>query len=391
MGNVGAFTPLVALIFLLIIYIFQKTFGVKVPKKYSEDQKKEILDSLAISMLLLRDEKIFNLNNLLKKDLIKQRGGSVDPEILHSKHIERYLMMSKLLKEIMMFQKYESYQYMNPIHPTTGKSDKDRHNAKDDGDGDASARRKLKYAVSHFELPELELAQIYSKNKESSGQFTGANRRLSRKMSMRFLNGQNQVDTVDFVVRLNLRPSEETGEYDQILDSTETLRMVEFLQGFEKLLDKEINRCMNLYLEHQQHLFNRNPSFFEKPLINEHDQSAGEGQEVAKIIVTDSIYQPPSFDKLEFLLNKKTIHFILLARHRATKNKLLEADYYETLLKYVYSLLKRVLTLLTVHGSIEMKCDLSLTYQHFKHILGYHIGEEEWMMADFKEYSEALQ
>jgi hypothetical protein len=74
-GNVSIVTPFCVLFVLLGLYFYQWVLGISIPKAYSKGDKDRALNTLAISLLLARD------NSLKKKkktsDHNKQQAGSL--------------------------------------------------------------------------------------------------------------------------------------------------------------------------------------------------------------------------------------------------------------------------------------------------------------------------
>jgi hypothetical protein len=71
-GNMGVFAPLITFVVLTLMFFFQKCTGFKIPTRYGAEEKKEILDQLAITLLLIKEGKL-NPTKLIHGTSIKRQ------------------------------------------------------------------------------------------------------------------------------------------------------------------------------------------------------------------------------------------------------------------------------------------------------------------------------
>lgn len=57
-GNMGVFAPVITFLVLTLMFFIQKCTGFKIPTRYGAEEKKEILDQLAITLLLIKEGKL---------------------------------------------------------------------------------------------------------------------------------------------------------------------------------------------------------------------------------------------------------------------------------------------------------------------------------------------
>jgi hypothetical protein len=147
-GNLGLLTPFIALFFSLMIFLYQRCFNTRLPRGYAQAEKDDVLNQLAVLLLLAKDGKLQDPNNKQKMQVLRI---AKELEVLSRQLSKQYEHDDKKKRKRRMrwkgLKKDNTHRKDSISNANTTSS-----NITSNGEGDSDSEQDVEMHYGHYEL-----------------------------------------------------------------------------------------------------------------------------------------------------------------------------------------------------------------------------------------------
>jgi hypothetical protein len=460
MGNMGVATPAILFMLLMIVFLIEKLCRVRIPKKYSASEKQELLEQLAITLLIIRDGKVTseevlsNINKQLRSKLSPERVNDgrqkvessnkmVSQDDAFAENMNETLQSSvlALAHELALFESLEyieTHQYDSlgghdtvikssskpPYFPSSGISKKVRVVAINEGASSEAEPQRTQTLPSEKDLNDvvvdgIELANFYvDKSRENiKTEATSLPSMYSLKQPRYIMRSENRsaitsTDTrqdkleinehefcqdnrknnpvryLNAEANLNRRDEQQTVHSAILIPTSITGIRYNDNTVFVELatwctsVDTHIKLLMGIYGQCPGIAWSTIATSQKYQKVYQSTKAQFEDKQFLKDLHTLRLFDKPSLEQFHAL-------FVRM-REQPEHYRTFQIQYFEDVRSELKKLLKKLMTLLMVHGSVVYGCDIGEVLSIHAQDIGYCIGTSQWELSELEYYVDML-